>query len=158
MTERRCPFQGCGVDIPATKFACNRHWFKLTPRQRSIIWAAYRDWQAARIDGDGLKRIQEDILKEAETGAPITTDTQPCTGCGAPILWLRTAATGRRCPIDPAPVPDGNIVIRGDTAVYLALSLYETDGQPQEGELRYKSHFATCPNAAAFRVKKRKPK
>ena len=41
-----------------------------------------------------------------------------CRSCGAPILWRETHA-GRRMPIDPEPVADGNVVIEGDIAEVL---------------------------------------
>lgn len=52
-------------------------------------------------------------------------------------------------PLDPDPVPDGNLGIRDDGRVY-------SMGNPEQGALdvgvpRYKTHFATCPNAAEHR-------
>ena len=71
-----------------------------------------------------------------------------CRSCGAPIKWARTPK-GRRIPLDPDPVPDGNIVLRGGVAHVdgPAAGGFFDDGA---GE-RYVSHFATCPNARSHR-------
>lgn len=77
----------------------------------------------------------------------------PCTGCQAPIFWVYAYNSGRRCPINDKPVANGNIVIRDGQAVYLKPNLYDPSCQPQPGEARYTSHFATCPDATEFRRK-----
>lgn len=84
-------------------------------------------------------------------------------GCGALIEWVIVERTGKRMPIDVEPVPHGNIVKTGNTDVSGAArveyvkpdpvtdqqSLVDTERAP-----RYVSHFATCPQAAAFRKAK----
>lgn len=57
-----------------------------------------------------------------------------CRACGAKILWARTAA-GKIIPLDACPIANGN------------MRREMLDGS----ELRYLSHFATCPNADRFR-------
>lgn len=57
-------------------------------------------------------------------------------------------------PVDPDPVPDGNIVIRDNKAVVVGNDLLGP--QADDGEPRYKSHFETCPKASQFRRTKRK--
>lgn len=47
-------------------------------------------------------------------------------------------------PLDQEPCADGNIAVEGDVARVLK------KGEEYDGP-RYKSHFATCPAAAAFR-------
>lgn len=72
-----------------------------------------------------------------------------CRSCNAEIRWERTAA-GKRIPLDPEPVPDGNLFIGGDGLVrsYHGLPL----GVGLEDEpARYVTHFATCPNSAEHR-------
>lgn len=56
-----------------------------------------------------------------------------CRGCGAQIVWLKTAA-GRSMPVDAVSVEVGD---------------REFD------YARHMSHFATCPEAAAFRARKK---
>lgn len=69
--------------------------------------------------------------------------TTECRSCGKPMFFA-TGISGRPIPIDAAPVPDGNIVIRGGVALV---------GQtPQPGESRYVSHVATCPHSRAWRM------
>ena len=76
------------------------------------------------------------------------SDENKCRSCGQKILWAITPAN-KRMPLDPTPVPDGNIVLvtRGEFLSPLAVT--GASGSP-----RYKSHFATCPNAAQHRRKK----
>lgn len=71
-----------------------------------------------------------------------------CRSCDAPLRWARTEK-GRRIPLDPdpytGPEPAGLFVIRdGDLAVAVP-----RDAFPHEPH--YRSHFATCPNAAQHR-------
>ena len=84
----------------------------------------------------------------------ISTNVKPaCRSCGARLLWALTEK-GRRIPLDRNPVPTGNIEIE------------ETDEGPPMSRVvpvlspglfptvRYKSHFATCPNAKRHRRRK----
>lgn len=81
-----------------------------------------------------------------------------CSSCRASIIWTRTT-TGSRMPVDPVPVADGNValVVRGaDGAGLTAIVLKSRrDAHLLSGALtagpRYKSHFATCPNADKHR-------
>jgi hypothetical protein len=68
------------------------------------------------------------------------------------MAWFRTEL-GKAIPINPEPVADGNIVIRGGLAVVVGSDLLAPTAE--EGEPKYKSHFATCPHASEFRRKKR---
>jgi hypothetical protein len=65
-------------------------------------------------------------------------------------MWAVTEK-GRRIPINPEPVNDGNITLqlRGSFMPPLAIVRFHTivDG------LRFKSHFATCKNALKHRKK-----
>lgn len=69
-----------------------------------------------------------------------------CSSCGAPIVFLETV-TGRVMPVDPEPVSTGNLRVVGDRAEAIGgdPTLFSGD------ELRYVSHFATCPNASEHR-------
>lgn len=68
-----------------------------------------------------------------------------CRSCGAPIQWAHTA-TGGRMPLDPEPVPHGNVRLVDGVAHVLSR------GAAWDGvEPRYRSHFATCPNATLHR-------
>lgn len=74
--------------------------------------------------------------------------TRDCRACGAPMVFVRCASRdGKWTPLDPEPVSDGNIVVNAaGEAEYLTASAQET----YTGE-RFKSHFATCPEAERFR-------
>ena len=69
-----------------------------------------------------------------------------CRSCGAAVIWCRTR-TGSSIPLDAEPLEyGGNIVIRDGVAIYLK------KGEPAgAAEKIYKTHFATCPNAAQHR-------
>jgi hypothetical protein len=77
-----------------------------------------------------------------------------CDGCQAEIEWARTP-DGQRMPLDKAPDPKGNIVIR-DRYFAVTLTPIELLAPPQPGEVRRVSHFATCPKAAEFRKRGRR--
>jgi hypothetical protein len=72
-----------------------------------------------------------------------------CRSCRASIVYVPTQASGALIPLDVDPVDHGNIVIRDGKALYVKKDLYSLDD-----ELRYVSHFATCPQAARFRKTK----
>lgn len=69
-----------------------------------------------------------------------------CGSCGAPVTWAKTAA-GKVIPLDPEPVANGNVLLRDGVAIVFGAK----SGAPPAGERRYKSHFATCAQAAQHR-------
>jgi hypothetical protein len=75
------------------------------------------------------------------------TDFGRCRGCNATIAWAQTkpkdGKSSKPIPLDPDPAIDGNIEIRNGLAVVVG-----ADSPPED--LRYKSHFATCPDAKKF--------
>jgi hypothetical protein len=71
-----------------------------------------------------------------------------CRSCGASVYWLKHHETGKLAPIDAEPVPDGNIVIEGETYKILAKDLLALAEGFGDDIPRHKNHFATCPNAA----------
>jgi len=75
------------------------------------------------------------------------TDRARCRSCGAPILWVVTVASGKRMPLDAEPGPAGNLVLLTGGRARAA----EPDDRPP----LHTSHFATCPQAAEWRGKKR---
>ncbi|HKZ73137.1 MAG TPA: hypothetical protein VJ011_03680 [Steroidobacteraceae bacterium] len=76
------------------------------------------------------------------------SDGPVCRSCKAPIRWAKTAA-GKAIPLDREPTADGTIEIAQDgRAAVLGGSV------PREGRTLYRSHFATCPNAASHRKPK----
>lgn len=69
-----------------------------------------------------------------------------CSTCGAPIRWAKTAA-GKNIPLDPDPVPLGNLYLDEDG---VAMTVTKDLGR---SVARYVSHFATCPDADEHRKK-----
>jgi len=75
-----------------------------------------------------------------------------CRSCRAPVRWVVTAANGKRMPIDPTPVPDGNVWIDGmQDGVPRVLVALSADSVPANVPLRYVSHFVTCPQRDEWR-------
>ena len=74
-----------------------------------------------------------------------------CKSCRKPIVWAETEK-GRRIPLDPDPVSDGNIILqqRGKFKPPLAIVRLSI---PTDETNRFKSHFATCPQASRWRKK-----
>lgn len=77
-----------------------------------------------------------------------------CRGCDARILWVFTPL-GKRMPLDPRPVENGNVRI--DELVYRAIVLGKAARErlnaahAKNGQAPidwYVSHFATCPERA----------
>lgn len=76
-----------------------------------------------------------------------------CSSCGANITWAETNG-GKSIPVDRHPSLDGGNVVLGppadprDPPVAILIS----KKRPREpGELAHLSHFATCPDAVAWR-------
>lgn len=80
-----------------------------------------------------------------------------CRSCSAQIIWAQSATSDKRMPLDAEPVDDGNVVLelRGHAAdpLYRVLTKKEKAQQTifDEPQLRYKSHFATCPQDKQWR-------
>lgn len=86
-----------------------------------------------------------------------------CSSCHAPIRWATIASTGRSIPLDPEPVPTGNLIYveepagDGDGTTVRVVGPPRPDGGLIGDEYagrRFVSHFATCPNAAHHRKKR----
>ncbi len=73
-----------------------------------------------------------------------------CRSCGASIMWAVTSKGRKPIPLNPEPVEGGNIVL------HRGLAIIEKNGERfGDGEPHYVSHFATCPNAAKHRNRKK---
>jgi len=75
-----------------------------------------------------------------------------CRSCHAPVIWVATT-TGKQMPLDPIPVPDGNITLDTDQVAHVLPDA----AHPPPDVPRYHSHFATCPNAAQHRRREGRP-
>ena len=79
-----------------------------------------------------------------------------CRTCGAPVIWLHTLS-GREMPLDAEPVADGNLVIVNTGQSRYVVPAPKQAPEPdlfRAPELRYRSHFATCPHAKQHRRKR----
>lgn len=75
-----------------------------------------------------------------------------CRSCGARIRWVITSK-GHRMPLDPNPHPQGNVVPQGQSITVLE-PLAVVLPEPPTDRPAWRSHFATCPNAAKHRKTK----
>lgn len=75
--------------------------------------------------------------------------TTICKSCTAGVVWAVTKS-GRRMPINVTPDPHGNVILKTGGEVPVAVVTVQP---PAEGEVRYTSHLATCPNAAQHRTR-----
>lgn len=82
-----------------------------------------------------------------------------CKSCKAPIRWGRTDR-GKGVPLDPEPVSDGNllldpdggmVMLDGDPVAELPVRHLHKGEEPGPAAVRYRSHFATCPDAEDWR-------
>lgn len=76
-----------------------------------------------------------------------------CRSCRAPIMWV-TLPSGKAMPVDAAPSDDGNVAMlsAGNAIILTAGELSEERSMPEPLRRKlYRSHFATCPDAAQFR-------
>lgn len=71
--------------------------------------------------------------------------TNPCKRCGRPIGWIFTDK-GRRMPIDPEPVEDGNVICEYRDGVLHGVVLAK--GKPRPTGVAFVAHFTTCPELA----------
>lgn len=79
--------------------------------------------------------------------------TETCSGCGQPIVWATTTRR-RPMPVDPEPAIGGNVWLFSSNGMVHA----EVVVNPARlfGRATHMSHFATCPNAADFRLRGRR--
>jgi hypothetical protein len=68
-----------------------------------------------------------------------------CRSCGAAIVWAITEE-GKRAPFDAEPID-----MRGTFALVEFMDPERVEAQSSSRDRRYRSHFATCPNAAEHR-------
>lgn len=90
---------------------------------------------------------------------------QNCRSCSARIIWAVTnpeLKSGRPMPVDADPHPQGNVMLARDPRIphepdapvvvrATVLRANQAAGARDAGELLYRSHFASCPNADAWR-------
>lgn len=73
------------------------------------------------------------------------TGPATCSSCGARVVFVKMVYTGKRLPVDPIPVADGNVSARlvGSHLHGYVISDDHPHGRPNN---RYAAHFGTCPD------------
>ena len=80
-----------------------------------------------------------------------------CASCDADIEWCVSLTSGKRIPLDAVPVAEGGNVYkvgRNDEESGAPIVAFDKRGVHLpifDGEPRYVSHFATCPNSDEWR-------
>jgi hypothetical protein len=81
-----------------------------------------------------------------------------CRGCGAEVIWIRTAANRRKTPVNAEPVwvlqqAGGDTFLQKDGGVVFGRKIGDAwDDDPDANVIEcYESHFATCPVGGKFR-------
>lgn len=79
-----------------------------------------------------------------------------CGSCGAPVLWVRSAATSALMALNAEPVAGGDIALVEGLSHQIRGDLFETMFPPAP---RYRQHAETCPALAKHRqrVEKKTP-
>jgi hypothetical protein len=79
-----------------------------------------------------------------------------CRSCGAAVIWLAISPGARAMPIDAEPHADGNVLADLVTrrGIVLSAGSLEVVRIDTPDEPLYRSHFATCPDADAWRRKR----
>ena len=90
-----------------------------------------------------------------------TPDSSRCRWCGNGVLWLRHEVKGKLAPIDPHPVPGGNILVNRKDESYSVvakaeLGLFDATvfNGPDATPTLHMNHWATCTSATARRLAK----
>lgn len=78
-------------------------------------------------------------------------DKGKCRSCGAGILWVTMAATGKKNPLDAIPDPEKGNVWKDLNGSWVVLRGTLRTQAMEQGEDLYLSHFATCPNSKQHR-------
>jgi hypothetical protein len=75
-----------------------------------------------------------------------------CRSCYSKIDWAQLP-DGKGIPVDRSSAgdPNGNLAVRRTRAGNLRARVLKSTEQPQPGEIRGVSHFATCPQAQQWR-------
>lgn len=78
-----------------------------------------------------------------------------CESCRRLMLWAVTAKKGRRIPLDPEPVENGNITLSGvKPLIATTLVGFELELAQRQGDPLYIAHHATCPEGRKWRKSK----
>lgn len=72
-----------------------------------------------------------------------------CGSCQAPVIWVRTV-NRIACPLDAEPVEGGNVRLIDGVAHVRPVDLFDVP----DDDVRYVSHFVTCPDSKAWRSKR----
>lgn len=78
-----------------------------------------------------------------------------CKSCGKQCVWTKAHPAGNPLLVDAAPAPDGNVTlseVRGEVWATVHGDLFHPD--IPTGQLLFKAHFATCPDAKTWRKRK----
>jgi hypothetical protein len=74
------------------------------------------------------------------------TNLGKCRWCNKTIRWVTTRKL-KLMPIDPDPVPDGNVLLDGEEFAYVLGRSTQIELEGMSLGARYRPHFASCQGA-----------
>lgn len=78
-------------------------------------------------------------------------ETGKCRTCGAEIIWVVMAKSGKKNPLDAQAVDNGNIQLDADGKGHILSKDVIAKMREKGTALLYLSHFATCPQSREHR-------
>lgn len=147
------------ISCPDGREGCAVRHFKWRTFEEHALEAGYAKPDTVRLAVEALEGlttgsgvvpyesrvIGEKALAALRKGGGKVSET--CRSCGAAIFWAETES-GKAMPVDVVPVDEGNLEIQlpMDPREPLIARVVSVGH-------RYKSHFATCPQASKWRTK-----
>jgi hypothetical protein len=103
-------------------------------------------------DPENLGYTKGDSAKARRREAAARVTTTRCRSCGAECYNAIHEKTRKFSLIDAEPCEDGNVALYLDSiAEIMVYKIVPSSAPFPANHRRYKSHFATCPNAASHR-------
>lgn len=139
----KCAAMGCTKAVSADFLMCRRHWRMVDKVLQEEIWEAHHTRDRAQHLMLVSRAAEVVRRRELETG-------RRCRSCDAPIFYALSTANQRPMPIDTMPVENGNVIVRQGKLTTKLYAKVDT-AKANDGEERFTSHFATCPQANEWR-------
>lgn len=140
-----CP-GACGAHRPANQPACAACLNRCPTELRDRLSAAEHNRHRAAW-ADAVAEVRDWLLDNPDPDPdPDAAIADRCNFCREPILWLTTAATGSRMPVNRWPDPDRGNVVRSDGKAGV-LGADQAKAARAAGVELWLHHVVDCPYA-----------